>query len=109
MALLPRHKARRLFDPDRPVYARRELTIGDRTFQPGDVVPLAELDVAVSTAQMWYRVRFIGHDAPVMPEAPEEGKKVEEAPVVEEPKMLAEEPAPEPTPATKEPAKKQRR
>ena len=62
MPLMLRHKVKRLFDPARPVFARRELTIGDRVFRVGDEIHLAQLGVPLPTAQLWFRVRYIGHD-----------------------------------------------
>lgn len=57
-----RRAAKRLFDSERPLYARREMTIGDQIYQSGEEIPWKDLDVAESFVMSWFRNRFVGHD-----------------------------------------------
>lgn len=58
---MSRPKARRLFDPDRKIYAQRSLRVSGKQFLRGDAVPWKKLKVALPMVQSWFRMRLVSH------------------------------------------------
>jgi hypothetical protein len=105
MGPMLRHKAKRLFDPAKPVYARRELVVGEKVYQIGDLVMVDGVEIPLGLAQTWFRLRFIGHESL---EASPAAAPVE-APKAEPPAEPAVEAAATPAPPAWTSAKKQKR
>lgn len=61
--MMNRRKARRLFDPDRLVYARVLLKLRGEVYRTGDVLPWKEIGVPQSIAESLFRHRRISHFA----------------------------------------------
>ena len=66
-----RTTAKRLFDPHRPLYCRRELTEGGHTFGIGDEFPWEQLGLRPEHVLPLFRHRHVGHDRLVDEEKPD--------------------------------------
>lgn len=61
--MLPRNRKQRVFDPTKPVYARRKIDSRGWYFGMGEEIPWKKVGISLGTMQRWFRLRMISHFA----------------------------------------------